>query len=317
MLLAWVARAQALCAVGILAWLAGGIGFAARDHFLPARERYGVLPFSGAGVARALRQMLPEGRGKVLFLGGTETEAVPGSLAQIRAALEQQGCEVVQAGFEQLYAAAQGADLLCLADPQPLAQIDWPRLAAALRGRFVADFTTLAPDGAADAAGLEVIAFGRPAWPAWLDPEYLEFVRYVRTTVPEDAGILLVPGLPYRTAASRSRWFLLLNYALAPRRLELWRPELASGYVMQYFAWVDALNAARPWAEAQRIRIPERALTRLEQSPAFPTRTLAPEELRAAEAMNAEWVLFYTPNPDFRLVDWELVPLARVRGWSQ
>ncbi len=313
MLLAWAARVQILCAIGILAWLAAGISSATRDGFEPARERYGQLPFQAAGAARALRQMLPNGRGRVVFLG-EEDEGV----ARVREALAAQGSEVVRAELAGLDAALQGADLLCIVEARPeFLTLDWARVAAALRTDLIADFTTLVPDGDADAAGLEVVTFGRPAWPAWLDPEYQRFVAHVRVTVPEDAAILMVPGLPYRTAASRSRWFLLLNQALSPRRLHLWRPQAASGYVMQYFAWVEELNAERPWAETRRVRIPERALTRLAESPSFPTRSLTAAEMRAAEEIGTQWVLFYTPNPDFRLVDWEILPLERVRGWTQ
>lgn len=319
MLLAWAARAQAVCAIGILLWLAAGLGFAARDGFRPARERYGDLPFSVKGVARGLQTMLPQGRGRVVFVGAQP--AVSGgedALATVRAALVAQGSELSDATYADLYALAAGADLVCFVASPPAGEpVDWPRLATAMAGRFIADFSSLADDGAADAAGLEVFAFGRPAWPAWLDPEFRQFVAHVRAAVPGDAAILMVPGLPYRTAASRSRWFLLLNTELAPRRLHLWRPELASGYVMQYFEWVEELNRVRPWEQGRRVRPEQRALTQLLNSQSCPTRTLSASEARAAEEIGAEWVIFFTPNPDFRLVDWELVPLARARSWEQ
>lgn len=320
MLLAWAARAQALCAIGILLWLAAGLGFAARDGFAPARERYGDLPFSTKGVARGLQSMLPNGRGRVVFVADAAGAGQDGiaALEAVRTALAGQGSTLVDATYADLYERAAGADLICLASPPAAGGVlDWLRLAAAMQGAYVADFTSLADDGAADAAGLEVFAFGRPAWPAWLDPEFRQFVAHARATLPADAAILMVPGLPYRTAASRSRWFLLLNTELAPRRLHLWRPDLASGYVMQYFGWVEELNRVRPWQEARRIRPEQRALTQLLTSPSCPTRTLSSSEARAAEEIGAEWVLFFTPNPDFRLVDWELVPLAVARGWER
>jgi hypothetical protein len=263
--------------------------------------------------------MLPHGRGRVVFVGAQPSASGgENALATVRAALVAQGSELSDATYADLYALAAGADLVCFVASPPAGEtVDWPRLATAMAGRFIADFSSLADDGAADAAGLEVFAFGRPAWPAWLDPEFRQFVAHVRAAVPGDAAILMVPGLPYRTAASRSRWFLLLNTELAPRRLHLWRPELASGYVKQYFEWVEELNRVRPWEQGRRVRPEQRALTQLLNSQSCPTRTLSASEARAAEEIGAEWVIFFTPNPDFRLVDWELVPLARARSWEQ
>jgi hypothetical protein len=311
MQLAWLARAQMLCAAGILIWMAAGLGAAARDEFQPARERYGQLPIDAAGALTPILSRLPAQGGRVLLLGTADFSA-------LSAGLEQRGVEVRHLTSGDPVASAAGIDLLCIGEArEEFLQPDFQRLASVMRAKIVFDLTTFADEGAADAAGLELIVYGRPQWPPWLDPEYLRFVEYVRARVPEGAAILLIPSQAYQNPLPRSRWFLHLNYALAPRRLHLWRPELASGYVMQYFSWVEAVNAAAPWRGAKYLRIKDRALTKLSESGSAPTRSLSPQELEAARQIGAEWVLLFTPNTGFRLVDWELLPLERVRGWSE
>ncbi len=324
MALAWLTRVQMLCAAGILLWLAAAIGFAARDGFLPSRERYATQEASGAGAAQALRAALPQ-RGKSILavLGHAPDEGgEPALVEKAILRLNEQGVEVRRCDLSSLYAAAEGAHLLCVVESQPeFSKLDWSRLAGLLAKPVVADFTTMLPDGAADAAGIEITNFGRPMWPAWLDPEFQQFVEHVRAVIPDedasDARILLVAGQKYRTGATRSRWFLMLNYALAPRRIYLWNPVEAGGYVMQYFQWVDKVNALPHWPQARYVRINDRGLSHLGNSSSAPTRALTEEELAAAEAIGAQWVLLQTPNVDFRLVDFELLPLERVRRWSE
>lgn len=311
MQLAWLARAQMLCAAGILIWMVAGLGAAARDDFQPARERYGQLPIEAAGALAPILARLPAEGGRVLILGAAD-------LQPLITGLEERGVEVRHLTTGDPLTAATGVDLLCIGEArEEFLRPDFPRLAAVMRAKIVFDLTTYADEGAADAAGLELIVFGRPQWPPWLDPEYLRFVEHVRARVPDDADLLLIPSQAYQNPLPRSRWFLHLNYALAPRRLHLWRPELASGYVMQYFSWVEAINAAAPWQRSKYLRIKDRALTKLSESGSAPTRTLSPGELEAARQIGAEWVLLFTPNTGFRLVDWELLPLERVRGWSE
>jgi hypothetical protein len=320
MLLAWASRLQTLCALAVLAWLGAGLGIAAGDGFEPERARYASHPYTEAGAGRALVKSLPKEGARAVLLGSAPGGSGGGqdAIAQVREALAASGCEVREVGLEGLYAAAEGADVLCLLEARPeCLDLDWPRLKLAMRGNLVVDFTTLAPDGAADAAGLETLNFGRPGWPAWLDPEFQRFAEHVDATIPRSAGILMVPSQAYRTTASRSRWFLQLNYALAPRRLFLWRPTEAGGFVMQYFRWVGAVNQARPWADCERVRTADRPLSRLDLSGSTPTRSLTAEEFAAAERVGAEWILFYSPHPDFRLVDWEILPLERVRTWNE
>lgn len=320
MLLAWASRLQTLCALAVLAWLGAALGIAGSDGFKPDRARYASHPYTETGAGRALVRSLPQQGARAVLLG-TSPDSVgsaPDAVMQVREALVTAGCQVLEVGLDGLYAAANGADVLCLLDGRPeFLDLDWPRLKLAMRGNLVVDFTTLAPDGAADAAGLETLNFGRPGWPAWLDPEFQRFAEHVDTTIPRAAGILMVPSQAYRTTASRSRWFLQLNYALAPRRLFLWRPTEAGGFVMQYFRWVGAVNQARTWTDCERVRTADRPLSRLDLSGSTPTRSLSPAEIAAAERVGAEWILFYTPHPDFRLVDWEILPLERVRTWSE
>lgn len=323
MALAWLTRVQCIGAVGVLIWLAAALGQAARDGFEPARERY-ANEYHPAGVAQLLLDFLPaEGPRVVAVLG--DLAAAPDSreaIEQTLAQLAEQGVELRACDLSSLDAAARGAHLLCVVEDRPEhRRLDWPRLRETLATPVIADFTTLLPDGEADAAGIELLSTARPGWPAWLDPEFKRFVAHVRDVIPDEAAaqsrILFVPGQPYRTSATRSRWFLLLNYALAPRRIHMWQPSAAGGYVMQYFGWVERVNEPARWQDPLYVRIADRALSRLDPSPWAPTRALTPTELAAADAIGAEWVLLQTPNVDFRLVDWELLPLDRVRGWSR
>lgn len=322
MALAWLARLQLLCAAGVLIWLAVALGLAARDGFEPARERY-TQRYTGVGVANTLKQLLPARGPRVVAVLGTAPEegGERAAVEQTMARLAEQGVEVRRCELAGLSAAAQGAHLLCVVEDRPEHRtLDWTGLRARLAQPWIADFTTLLPDGAADAAGLEMTRLARPVWPAWLDPEFQQFVAHVRTVIPDeqaaDARILLLAGQQYRTSSTRSRWFLMLNYALAPRRIYLWNPAEASGYVMQYFRWVEQMNQPERWRDARYLRMSDRALSQLDRSTSAPTRGLTAEELAAADALGAQWVLLQTPNVDFRLVDWELVPLERARAWS-
>lgn len=311
MVFVWLVRAQMLCAVGILVWMAFGLGAATRDGFEPERERYRTLPPDTRGAVDRILARLPATDGRVLILGEAD-------VAELIEGLQEKGVEVRHRAGEPWIEAAEGVDIVCLVEDRvDFRHLDYAHLASVMRAKLILDFTTFADESAADAAGFEVIVMGPPQWPAWLDPEYLRFVAHVREQVPEQAAILLVPSRPYRSTLPRTRWFLHLNYALSPRRLYLWRPELASGYVMQYFSWVEAINALAPWTESTYVRIKDRALTKLKQSESAPTRSLSSEELEAARQIGAEWVLLYTPNADFLLVDWEILPLERVRAWSE
>lgn len=323
MALAWLVRLQMLGAVGVLLWLSSGIGLAARDGFLPTRDRYAQLETSGAGTLLLLKMALPARGPSVIAVLGRAPEGANGP-ALVEDALQklaEQGVEIRRCELETVYTASDQAHMLCVVEDRPEHRVlDWARLAQSLAKPLIVDFTTMLPGDATDAAGLEVMTGGRPMWPAWLDPEYLAFVEHVRARIPDegaaDARILLVTGQRYPTAATRSRWFLNLNYALAPRRLYLWNPVEAGGYVMQYFRWVEQVNQSDRWSQVRYLHLSDRALTKLERSTAAPTRGLTPDELAAAEAVGADWILLQNPNVDFRYVDWELLPAARVRQWS-
>jgi hypothetical protein len=47
-----------------------------------------------------------------------------------------------------------------------------------------------------------------------------------------------------------------------------------------------------------------------------PTRTLSASEIAAAQSRDIQWVLFWSHQADFRLADWELVPLETVLDWN-
>ena len=48
-----------------------------------------------------------------------------------------------------------------------------------------------------------------------------------------------------------------------------------------------------------------------------PTRTLTTEEIATAERCDGQWILYWSHQPDFRLADWELVPLETALRWTE
>ncbi len=183
--------------------------------------------------------------------------------------------------FEDPYEAARGAtDLLLNSDQPAFRNPDFPRLAKAMRGRALFDCLEAWDGPAARAAGLHWFPVGGPGWPPWLDPEFQSFVAQVRRRTPPDARILLYPTAPLTSPSPRARWYLLLNWALAPRALLLPGPELASGTAPQYQRWVRERNSGG---------------------------LLQGEALRTAlRQTRAEWILGFHQSPDFRLQDWKL-----------
>ena len=182
---------------------------------------------------------------------------------------------------EAVQAAREATDILRNSDLERFDEPDFAALAAVMKGKAVFDCLETWDGEAVRGAGLNSLPVGGPGYPPWLDPEFQEFVQGMRETTPEDAAILLLPSERLASPSPRARWYLLLNYFLAPRKLFLPYPELASGTAPQYREWVRRMN------ERGAIRGPELG--------------------SMLEETGARSVLYFRHGPDFRHEDWRLV----------
>lgn len=80
--------------------------------------------------------------------------------------------------------------------------------------------------------------------PSWNDPDLRAFADAVAERVPEGDGIL-IEITEFRSTRPRARWFLALNYFLAPRRLYLDRADDASGTIRHFYRWLNAYDGTR------------------------------------------------------------------------
>jgi len=180
--------------------------------------------------------------------------------------------------------AADGAtDLVINSTAKEYHQPNLDALRTTMSGKIVFDCVLFLDAEELQAQGFAHFPIGGHGWPPWLDPEYQEFVRMVRTETAEDARILLLPSGPLKTSSPRARWYLLLNYALAPRALLLPGPELASGTAPQYQQWVRERN---------RQGLLEGAVLQ-----------------RAITATQADHLLWFQQAADFKPQNWRLEAL--------
>jgi len=324
MLLTWLSRLHLVTGLLVGLFLVAAIGFAAGDGFQPARDRY--EPSKPLNATSATRYILglfnnPAGR-RILILDSNlpqdfaeEGGASAYGLDLLEKRLGKSGIVVTRSRGEAALPLAKDADVLFLAHPLPqYRELDAHQLAATMRSPLVVDNCGGWESRKFDEAGLLYLNAARLFWPHWMDPEMELFAAYVRETVPESDGILMLPKANLTSTASRARWFLPLNVRLLPRRLYLWRPELGTSFVTTYYEWVAAYQEHAPWASTERIRLRERGLSKM--LPSSPTRTLTPEERQAAITHDVQWILFWDHQPDFNLKDWELVPLDQVLSWG-
>lgn len=299
---------------------------ALRTGFQPAREHYGPDDFPLPEQLQKLREKLParaepgdavftvwglsekpgraprrgEDRGLevALALAGLGFEVrvhEEGPLGEAAGILEEAGIALRD---EPLEAAREAFALfVCRDDPQYI-EPDLPLLASVMRRPpvppqpWLYDCVGRMDSTAAAEAGLRYNPFGLPGYPAWLDPEFRDFVEILDRELPEDATVLLVPLGPIRTYAARARWFLHLNYFLQPRRFFLHESWRASGTVTQYQDWLAEL--------VQGFRAPP-------DTPLIPAASLAAARRRTG----ATHELHYRVSSDFQLGDWRLVTLRK------
>ncbi|MBT7317624.1 MAG: hypothetical protein HN844_00215 [Planctomycetes bacterium] len=209
-----------------------------------------------------------------------------------------------------------GVDGLLLVSEWPeFLAISPTQIAQQMRGRGVFDGREALDATALDAAGLNYYSFAKPGSPPWLDPDFQNYMAHLRESTEEDDAILMLPGTRLGTTSGRARWFLHMNYQLTPRELYLWRPELACGTSGQYRQWVDAYNKAHPWKKMGRPQPGPRELSKLVGN--TPARFLNAAESNAAAARKVDSVLFWTHNSDFRVSDWENIPIEKVGAGAQ
>lgn len=324
MLLSWLGRLHGVFAAWVLLFLISSLVLAAGSGFRADRGRYPDSEMlSNNGRPRFITQMFrPEDlKNRTVLLLDAPADSPnyigmpPHVIDNLVKGLESKQMRVVRTSGGDPIPLAKNADVAVLTcNFQAYLDLDFHALAAQMNGIYLFDYSGYWDTAAADAAGLLAQNFARAYWPQWLDPELSLFVDYMEEkTSPED-GILLVPSRRLSTTAARARWFLALNEQLIPRRFYLRNPQDGTSFVIEYFEWVQEYNKLQPWKQTQKVRLPKRDFSALHHL--SPTRTLAPEEIAAAQSRDIQWILYWDHQADFRLVDWELVPLETAMQWT-
>lgn len=219
----------------------------------------------------------------------------------------------------ELEQAAVGAQALLIYDEDNrFTSLDYLSLAAKMDGQLVFDLTGQADGLAADAAGLQLLAYGAPLGPPWLDPDLLAYAEHLRKRVPAEDGILLVMAVRPGTISGRARWFLHLNNLIFPRRMYLQDSFGASGTSVQFRQWVldmGARGGAFPGKGQQRWEPSPREFSGVTQ--VGPARTLNEEERAAVASLGVQWVSFFSVNADFRVQDWETMTAEQALAGPQ
>ena len=331
-------RIHLLGAVGVILYLVMAFLNAAGQGFTANRDLYARATFEPADAVEYLVETWKQTRagvqGRVLTLWGLAenpeatalSEQDPGIIMarlwqeegiQIRVATPHQEDARRLLGdavsiFNNPLQAAQGAHAVALITERPMySAVAMTDLATALQGRMVLDGREFLNSLDADAAGLFYLSFAKPAGPPWLDGDFQTYVEHLQKKLPADARLLLLPVSRLATTSGRARWFLHLNYQLAPRHLYLWRPDLASGTSGQYRDWVLSYNKKKPWKRLQRWGPNRRDFSGM---PGIgPARLLHEAERNFVQNKSITHILFFSHNSDFRATDWECIPVEDLR----
>ena len=312
-----------LCLATILLRSAS-VGFAADRSLYPRIEN------EAENMAPYLLQTWRQPRGKVLVVCGLGDAAPSAESQSIRLLrmLAEQGVvlrvlsqhpsldSLLPLGTQfptDLDEAATGAQALLIYDEdQRYASLDFGSLATKMDGHLVFDLTGQADGLAADVAGLQLLAYGAPLGPPWLDPDLLAYAAHLRERIPNEDGILLVMAVRPGTISGRARWFLHLNNLIFPRRMYLQDSFGASGTSVQFRQWVldmGARGGAFPGRGQQRWEPSPREFSGVTQ--VGPVRTLNQEEREAIAELDVQWVSFFSMNADFRVQDWETMTIEQ------
>ncbi len=185
--------------------------------------------------------------------------------------------------------ACRGATEVVLASGRPdLLEVDLKQAQSRMSGRFLVDCVGVIEPGIFKTTGFILAPLYFVKAPPWVDLGFRRFVGEVAERVPAGEGILLVPDGPLETDNPRSRWFLHLNYFLAPRPLYLPFADRAAGTAEQFQGWVEHLNRRDPGG-----------------------RDLM---LRGLQETGATWVIRFHHAEKFHAADWELLSLAEATG---
>ncbi len=324
MLLSWLGRLHAIFAAWALLFMLSALFFAAGSGFQASRSRYPNPEFiSNTGQPRFITSLfraddLPN-RSVLILDAPADTPGYVGMqpevVERLTMLLRQQGMQVVRSQGQDPLPLAAGVDVAVLTCNQPsYLEIDFQAMAQTMGNIYLFDYAGYWDSAAADHAGLLLQNFARVFWPHWQDPEMALYVEHLQQKIAPTEGVLLVPGGKLYTTAARARWYLALNEALSPRRFYLRNPENGTSFVTEYFEWVQEYNTFAPWRQTQKVKLEHRDFSNLTNF--TPTRTLSADEIAAAQSRDIQWVLFWNHHSDFRLADWELVPLATVLSWN-
>ncbi|HIA38217.1 MAG TPA: hypothetical protein EYN86_01690 [Planctomycetes bacterium] len=323
MLFATLSRLHSLALLLVLTFLGATIIGAAKTGFVPDHSRYDAAEFQNKqGGSRFIVSVFPNPQGKrVLLLDNAATDPVIASTVpreivdRLSKSLARKGITATHSYGIPLDKIVGQFDAAVLLYPcENYVNADFDKLAAKLDAKVLFDYCAGWSSTNADAAGLMHMNFARTYWPHWLDPEMRQFVEYMQKTTADGDGVLLVPSEALSTTAARARWFLPLNYYLAPRRFYLYKPEEGTSFLTEYFQWVKDYSETRPHKNQQRMKSHPRALSKLANMNT--ARTLNDEELEIAESRDVQWILFWRHQADFKICDFELVDIDTVRGWK-
>ena len=323
MLFAILSRIHSLALLLVLTFLSAAIVGAAKTGFVPDHSRYGAAEFqNNKGGSRFIVSVFPNPSGKrILLLDNAATDpvlaaTVPREIVnKLYNALIRKGLTVIRSDGMPLDGIEGKFDAAVLVYPsEGYVNADFTKLATRLEAKVLFDYCAGWSSANADAAGLMHMNFARTYWPHWLDPEMRQFVEYLQKATAAGDGILWVPSEALSTTAARARWFLALNYYLAPRRFYLYKPKEGASFLTEYFQWVKDYNETRPYENQERMKNHPRALSKLTKMNTV--RTLNEEELQIAADRDVQWILFWRHQADFRICDFELVDIETVRGWK-
>ncbi|MCH2101581.1 MAG: UDP binding domain-containing protein [Planctomycetes bacterium] len=305
-----------LCLVTIIL-RAASVGFAAD------RELYTRIENDPENIVPFMLQAWREPRGRVIAaLGlGDRTPTKDSQAVVILRMLSEAGVQVrvvsdhpeanvvLSEGIvlmDNVEEAVSGANsVLLVGEGDRFESPDYLDFRSRMQGQLIFDLTARADGIAIDVAGLQLLPFGAPLGPPWLDPELLAYAAHLREKIPAGDGVLLIINERPSTLSGRARWFLHLNNLVFPRRLYLENSFGASGTSVQFRQWVlDQRERGGFSGRGQRRWEPSpRDFSQVTQ--VGPVRTLNDAERAAVASNDVQWVTFFTMNTDFRLQDWE------------
>ncbi len=305
----WLNKLHLLAGAVPLLFLAIALSLAAKSGFQPTTETYPRVRYRPALAAETIvgmwqggfRKPMPANKRIVAIWGLADHDeqlSAESSGVALAEKLSAAGASVQifdprwnaehahqllpNASFHQdMYSASTGAtDLVINSDLEVFHKPDFGLLRKSMKGKIIFDCVVYLDASQVKDAGFAHFPIGGHGWPPWLDSEFQSFVKSVKEKTPSDARILLLPMGPLTTTSPRARWYLLLNYALAPRALLLAGPHNASGTAPQYQQWVKERNRQGLLRDAG-----------LQQ---------------AINESKADWILWFKQSADFTLSDWSL-----------